>query len=308
MPEIHKLQKEGEVIWPATTTSAIVDPSTRVVLGDTLQSWNLSVLWPDENVKAISPAVTLINSKLPAEKQIKGTRIEFVNAAGKNEVWEFIGGTGIAFNDITGWKEVGGSIISDLIDEVFPLNLGWTVSATVIPVGTSTDVTFSWNPTRNGVNISSDCTYKFEGAAITSKSKVETLSPTSYTTYTRTLEVTYRGTTKTASASIVGVNYSYSGVIAADAVPGPSSIVSFTPNLKTTKAFTASGITLNNQKYVYAYPAVLGDLTSIKDGNGFEYLTAGGFTKVTTAVNSVSYNIYSMTTASTVSGFKFIFS
>ncbi len=70
-----------------------------------------------------------------------------------------------------------------------------------------------------------------------------------------------------------------------------------------TKIYSISG----TSKYVYfAYPASYGDLTSIKDGNNFEILTA--FTKYTRNQNgagsiwtNISYNIYRSNTLTTVS-------
>lgn len=60
-------------------------------------------------------------------------------------------------------------------------------------------------------------------------------------------------------------------------------------------------ITQSNQKLVYAYPAYLGDLTSIKDGNGFQGFS--GYSKLTAVtVNGTNYNIYMQKTPATATG------
>lgn len=73
------------------------------------------------------------------------------------------------------------------------------------------------------------------------------------------------------------------------------------------KAFTTV-YQLDNQKSIYMYPATHGELSSIKDINNFEYINSYTFSVIT--YDEVSYNLYVLTDAVTVSGsgFKQVFS
>lgn len=85
----------------------------------------------------------------------------------------------------------------------------------------------------------------------------------------------------------------------------------FTKNIKNTKSLTWENITLNDERFCYMYPVSLGELTSIKDGNGFSQLE--GYTKTTVNLTSqingdiVSYYVYFLTDSVTGSGFKQIY-
>lgn len=89
----------------------------------------------------------------------------------------------------------------------------------------------------------------------------------------------------------------------------------FTKRLSNSKGFTLNNLTLNDERYCYIIPTNIGGkLTSIKDGNNFEYLSNGGTLELTltgvTAANgdSISYYAYILKDPTTGSGFKFIFS
>ena len=59
-------------------------------------------------------------------------------------------------------------------------------------------------------------------------------------------------------------------------------------------------------KVVYAYPASFGNLTSIKDGNGFDNL-ASGWTKTTVQRGGVDYNVYTLNDPMSITGGKLTF-
>lgn len=89
-------------------------------------------------------------------------------------------------------------------------------------------------------------------------------------------------------------------------------ISTFNKSIKNTKSFTWDKITLNDERFCYAYPASMGTLSSIKDGNGFDQTQ--GYTRyqvdVTYPTNSqiVSYYVYLLNEPTTGSGFKQIYS
>ena len=87
--------------------------------------------------------------------------------------------------------------------------------------------------------------------------------------------------------------------------------ISFSKTIKSTKAFTWENITLNDERFCYMYPVSLGELASIKDGNGFSQIE--GYSKFTANLTSpingdiIKYYIYLLTDATTGSGFKQIY-
>lgn len=62
---------------------------------------------------------------------------------------------------------------------------------------------------------------------------------------------------------------------------------------------------LIKQRVVYMYPKSFGELTSIKDANGFEYINS--YTLSTPTFNNVEYNMYILTDPITISNFRQIF-
>lgn len=81
-------------------------------------------------------------------------------------------------------------------------------------------------------------------------------------------------------------------------------IIALTKNVKTGKGQTAT-FNLSNQRSCYAYPASMGNLTSIKDANNFEYLSS--YTKTTVVIDDVNYNVYTLTDPVTATGFKQVY-
>ena len=71
--------------------------------------------------------------------------------------------------------------------------------------------------------------------------------------------------------------------------------------LKTSRALTYSGITCTNSKIVYAYPQSQGLLSSILDGNGFDYL--GSYNYSVISVDGVNYYVYVMIDPTTLDDF-----
>ena len=105
------------------------------------------------------------------------------------------------------------------------------------------------------------------------------------------------------SATYTFVMASYYGAVTT-APTTKAEIIALTKNVKNTKAQTAT-FNLSNQRSCYCYPASFGNLTSIKDANNFEYLSS--YTKTTVSVDSVDYNVYTLTDPVTATGFKQVY-
>lgn len=109
-------------------------------------------------------------------------------------------------------------------------------------------------------------------------------------------------TTKTKTCNTVFVHAGYCGVVAADkASLSDTEIITLGNKAVINGRGRTVSITQTNQKLVYAYPAYFGDLTSIKDGNGFQGFS--GYTKLAAVtVNGTSYNVYMQNTPATATG------
>lgn len=89
-------------------------------------------------------------------------------------------------------------------------------------------------------------------------------------------------------------------------------ITGFTKSIKSGKALTWNNISVNDERFCYMYPASMGTLSSIKDGNGFDQMN--GYTRyqvdVTYPTNNtvVSYYVYLLNDSTTGSGFTQIYS
>lgn len=120
-------------------------------------------------------------------------------------------------------------------------------------------------------------------------------------TFTYTLTAVGGSTTKTANTSVTFVHRSYAGVVAASKTSLTATEIKTLTNqaVQNSKSRTLS-FTQNNQKIAYCYPAYLGNLSSIKDDNGFQGFS--GYTKSTVDVDGVTYNVYLSANAATASG------
>lgn len=102
------------------------------------------------------------------------------------------------------------------------------------------------------------------------------------------------------SASYTFVMASYYGAVSV-APTDKAGITALTKNVKTNRGQTAT-FNLSNQRSCYCYPASMGNLTSILDGNNFQYI--GSYTKTTVSVDGETYNVYTLTDPVTATGFK----
>lgn len=106
--------------------------------------------------------------------------------------------------------------------------------------------------------------------------------------------------------TIVFVYPSFSGVTSLDSTTiTDTDIKAMTKLALTSKFYTASGITMSNQRTIFVYPQTYGNLTSIKDANNFEYLQS--YDKTTITIDGVLCNVYTLHDSVTVTNFKQIY-
>ena len=123
-------------------------------------------------------------------------------------------------------------------------------------------------------------------------------------TYTKS-DNTDTSVTKTASISFF-YNKFYGGV--SDLNPTEATVEALTAALATGKGGTYS-FTVNNGRICYAYPKSLGELASIKDGNGFSLFDSFTRTEQNYTQNgtTVPYYRYVLTDAATLNNYSVIF-
>lgn len=116
MAEIHKITKDGESIFPATTTDAVVHPTIKSSVTGLMNDYNVSSLFPSHSLSGtnrytLSEAAELLDKVLEETQKGAGVRMIFVNDSGKLEVWEFQGGR---FTNQLDWLPCSANTISDI--------------------------------------------------------------------------------------------------------------------------------------------------------------------------------------------------
>lgn len=104
-------------------------------------------------------------------------------------------------------------------------------------------------------------------------------------------------------SKFVFVNPRYIGVVNT-LTPTVDDITALTEDLSENRARDYT-ISMNDARICYAYPSSMGNLTSIKDSNNFEYLNS--FTKTNISMNDDTYNIYTLTDPVSITNFKWSF-
>lgn len=124
---------------------------------------------------------------------------------------------------------------------------------------------------------------------------------------TFTFEVQDGKSTITKTASVAFNDYRYHGLVdVAPASVTETVIKGLTTDLTGSKGYTYSSITMTNRRVCFAYPASYGNLSLIKDKNGYDVTSS--YTKTTVSVDDVSYNVYTMTDTGSLSNGQMIFS
>lgn len=202
-----------------------------------------------------------------------------------------------------------------LISEIAPTTTFTASGSGTKEVGTSVTPTLTLNITNKGTGTPVAIKFYSGSTLLDSQNYVD---GTNTYTFTMASAITTTTTVKgvleykksdSSSASIektatyTFVMASYYGAVAT-APTDKAGIIALTKNVKTGKGQTAT-FTLNNQRSCYAYPASMGNLTSIKDANNFEYLSS--YTKTSVTVDDVAYNVYTLTDPVTATGFKQVY-
>ena len=166
----------------------------------------------------------------------------------------------------------------------FPLQIAsFAVSPSVCAVGTALAL-LKWS--YNNEDINPITSQSINDVALGNNVRMKTEHIISDVATTKTFTLKANSLIKTVTVYVV--NKGYYGVVSAD-----TTTVTNTTGLTTKTQYgaqTSIVFTQANQKIVYLYPSTFGDLTSIKDQNGFEGIS--GFDKQSITIDDVNYNLY----------------
>lgn len=190
----------------------------------------------------------------------------------------------------------------DYIDSFFRLVIKLSASEIHFKKGTSPTVTLQWTVYLQGKEVTCDST-AINGEVMESPAL---LNPKADTTYI--LTATKGEESVSESISVVFVSPSYWGIVGSDFNVSKEAIKVLPSGdiLKAGKEYSTSVVSLNGQKICYAYPKVMGELTSILDGNGFEVISAYTVSEIT--IDEEDYYVYLLSAAISGSGIKQIYS
>lgn len=300
---IQVISQGGVDIFPATVVDGVGFEPARCSLSKLLDTYNVSTLWPlGEGYYTIGTAITVLEDNLESSQKIPGTKVGFLNSNGSYEEWEYFGGN-YAFTNTSGWKRVDSMVLQDLLDTVYPLETTISTSIDLVGVGESLQGRLSWSVSRGGADVSEAAVKKLNGAVVDeTDGKNLTLFSNTNKTDTYTFSATYQGVESTSTVEIAYVHESYVGLINANIEePTESQVTGLNSYTIKDTNFSRTFPNLNYQKVCAAFPAYLGDVESIKDANGFEYIDS--YTKTTLDIGGITYNVYVLTNATTITNF-----
>ena len=105
MGKIHKITKNGQTIYPATTTDAVAHPSLKVSASKLIGEINVSNLYPTGGTDGTNK-YTLASAiaKIPTDLRTVGIKCSFLNEENTVESWTYQDGT---FTDASNWEKTG---------------------------------------------------------------------------------------------------------------------------------------------------------------------------------------------------------
>ena len=186
--------------------------------------------------------------------------------------------------------------------ELFPLTIAVSGGG-LFEKRTSQTVTVTWTVKEGSNNVIPETIMVNDEPVTNTHTNKQFTNVTTNTTYT--VKAIKDGVTVQGNTSVIFVNPSYFGPVAATFTPTETTIKALTKSVKNGKGYTGN-TSLNNQKTCYAYPKSFGALTSIKDANNFEYINS--YTRSELTVWDETYYVYVLTDATTIDSFKQIYS
>lgn len=115
MGKIHKITKNGQTIYPATTTDAVAHPTLKVPVSKLIGEINVSNLFPTGGTNGTNKyTLESAIAKIPTDLRIVGIKCSFLSDAGVVEEWVYQGGT---FTSTNSWMQGGSGSGGNMILE-----------------------------------------------------------------------------------------------------------------------------------------------------------------------------------------------
>ena len=115
MGKIHKITKNGQTIYPATTTDAVAHPTLKVPVSKLIGEINVSNLFPTGGTNGTNKyTLESAIAKIPTDLRIVGIKCSFLSDAGTVEEWVYQGGT---FTSTNSWMQGGSGSGGNMILE-----------------------------------------------------------------------------------------------------------------------------------------------------------------------------------------------
>lgn len=190
----------------------------------------------------------------------------------------------------------------DRIEDILnPFTVDVEIDNTLFQKGTTVSVNITITPKRGGENTEVDSITIGENKYTENLTIPYIYSTTATTNETYNIKVEKGDKVATGSVSVRFVGLSYSGVVPADFVANDANVKALTSALVGSRS---REITFSpaNQKICIAYPKEFGVATSIKDGNGFDYLDSYTMSEIT--IDNEEYYVYLLNDATSVINLK----
>lgn len=200
----------------------------------------------------------------------------------------------------------------------FPLSMTYAVSPSIAEKGSTVSVKLNYSVKKKGIDVSDICTYTLTGKSgeVIEIPETKVIDNVSESSNVLNLKAEYEpGYDVVVNKTIPFVYRTYWGVVPSatlETALANQRLIDMMAKawkeqglsaLRTKSSFTYSGIGLGlEDTVVYAYPAEYGQLSSIKDANGFEYIS--DYTRHSIKIGGVNYYLYSKITPTVISGFK----
>ena len=226
--------------------------------------------------------------------------------------YELVGSLSVDLTDIEDTLDEHQELLDKISAELWPTTMSVSGGGSVYEIGTTQSVTVRVTITRDDETVT-PTSLTINGTAVSTSQTSFTYSVTETTTFS--VVAIANGVTLTGSTTVTFVHASYFGAVDSTFTTSSLSslsVDSLTKSIKNTRSYSNT-IALNNQKTIYIYPSSFGTLSAIKDANNFEYLDSYTQTTYTTSNwsldgSSVSYYVYYLTDATTITSFTQIFS
>lgn len=194
-----------------------------------------------------------------------------------------------------------GTRLDKIEDILNPFTVKVEIDNTLFQKGTTVSVNITITPKRGGENTEVDSITIGENKYTENLTIPYIYSTTATTNETYNIKVEKGGKVATGSVSVRFVGLSYSGVVPSDFIANDANVKALTSALVGSRS---REITFSpaNQKICIAYPKEFGVATSIKDGNGFDYLDSYTMSEIT--IDNEEYYVYLLNDATSVINLK----